>query len=67
MLNYKIGSKRCIREEKVRPTRDKHKVKSLSLFTLKEGGAWLAQSEENVTLDLRVMSPSPMLGIEMTK
>lgn len=29
MLGYRIGSKRCIREEKVRLTRDKHKVKSM--------------------------------------
>ena len=28
-------------------------------------GAWLAQSEEHVTLDLRIMSSSPMLGIEV--
>ena len=26
--------------------------------------AWLAQPEEHATLDLRVMSPSPTLGIE---
>ena len=28
--------------------------------------AWLAQSVEHVTLDLRVLSSSLMLGIEMT-
>ena len=28
--------------------------------------AWLAQSEEHVTLDLGVMSLSPTLGIELT-
>ena len=30
-------------------------------------GAWLAQLEEYTTLDLVVMSLSPMLGIEITK
>jgi len=30
-------------------------------------GAWLAQSEEHVTLDLRVMSSSSALGVEITK
>ena len=29
-------------------------------------GAWLAQLKEHVTLDLKVMSLSPMLGVEMT-
>lgn len=29
-------------------------------------GAWLAQTEELATLDLRVVSSSPALGIEMT-
>ena len=29
-------------------------------------GAWLAQSEEHVTLDLRVVSSSPTLGVEIT-
>ena len=29
-------------------------------------GAWLAQSVEHVTLDLRAMSSSPMLGQELT-
>ena len=29
-------------------------------------GAWLAQSVEHVTLDLRVVSASPTLGIEIT-
>ena len=29
-------------------------------------GAWLAQSVERGTLDLRVVSLSPMLGIEIT-
>ena len=28
---------------------------------------WLAQSEEHVTLDLRLMSLSPTLGVEITK
>ena len=31
------------------------------------GGTWLAQSEEQVTLGLGVMSSSPTLGVEMTK
>jgi len=30
-------------------------------------GAWLAQSEEHAILDLRVMSLSPTLGVEITK
>ena len=30
-------------------------------------GAWLAQSEEHLALDLRVVSLSPMLSIEITK
>ena len=29
-------------------------------------GAWLAQSVEHMTLDLRVVSLSPRLGIEIT-
>ena len=29
-------------------------------------GAWLAQSVEHVTLDLRVISLDPMLGVEIT-
>ena len=29
-------------------------------------GAWLAQSEEHVTLDLRVVGSSPTLGAEIT-
>ena len=29
-------------------------------------GTWLAQSEDCVTLDLGVMSSSPMLGVEIT-
>lgn len=36
------------------------------IFT-KNGGPWLAQLEEWATLDLRAMSLSPMLGLEMTK
>ena len=31
------------------------------------GGAWLTQLEEHETLDLRVVSLSPMLSIEITK
>ena len=30
------------------------------------GGAWLAQSVEHATLDLGVMSLSPVLGIDLT-
>ena len=30
-------------------------------------GAWLAQSEERVTLNLGVVSLSPTLGVEITK
>ena len=29
-------------------------------------GSWLAQSEERVTLDLRVVRLSPMLDVEIT-
>ena len=29
-------------------------------------GSWLAQSEEHETLDLKVMSSSPTLGVEIT-
>ena len=31
-----------------------------------EGGVWLAQSVEHATLDLWVVSSSPMLGIEIS-
>ena len=31
---------------------------------LKHKGAWLAQSVEHVTLDFRVVSSSPTLGVE---
>ena len=31
----------------------------------REGGTWLAQSIEHVTLDLGVMSSSPTLGVEI--
>ena len=30
------------------------------------GDTWLAQSAEHVTLDLRVVSLSPTLGVKMT-
>ena len=30
-------------------------------------GAWLAQLEEHATLDLRAVSSSPMLAVEITK
>ena len=36
----------------------------LSLNSLIFGGVWLAQSVEPVTLDLRVLSWSLMLGVE---
>jgi len=29
-------------------------------------GTWLAQSAEHATLDLTVLSSSPMLGVEIT-
>ena len=29
-------------------------------------GTWLAQSEEHVTFDMGVLSPSPTLGVEIT-
>lgn len=41
----------------------------LHIFLLKISsvlGPWLAQSVEHVTLDVRVVSWSPMLGVEMT-
>uniref|UniRef100_A0A7N5JXH0 Uncharacterized protein n=1 Tax=Ailuropoda melanoleuca TaxID=9646 RepID=A0A7N5JXH0_AILME len=43
---------------------------AVELRVPKEGkqgwGAWLPQSGEHATLDLRVVSLSPMLGVEMT-
>ena len=33
---------------------------------MKTRGTWLAQSLEHATLDLRVVSLSPMLGVEIT-
>ena len=33
---------------------------------LQGGGAWLAQSEECATLDLRAISSSPTLGVAIT-
>ena len=30
------------------------------------GGSWLARSVEHVTLDLRVVSSNPTLGVEIT-
>ena len=33
---------------------------------MEEKATWIAQSVEHVTLDLGVMSLSPMLGIELT-
>ena len=39
-----------------------------SLVLKRDGrGAWLAQSEEHVTLDLGVMGSSPTIGVEITK
>lgn len=32
----------------------------------KDGGAWLAQLERHASLDLRVVSLSPILGMEIT-
>ena len=34
---------------------------------IEKRGAWLAQSTEHMTLNLRVMSSSPTLGVEPTK
>ena len=38
----------------------------LSLKNKRLRGAWLAQSVEPATLDLRAVSSSPMIGIEIT-
>ena len=40
--------------------------KQTEYSSIDEWGAWLAQSVKHVTLDLRVVSSSPMLGIELT-
>ena len=37
-----------------------------SFQSLQGGGAWLAQSAEHWTFNLRVVSSSPMVGIETT-
>ena len=41
-------------------------VRSLYLKTQNCRGVWLAQSVERVTLGLRVVSSSPVLGVEIT-
>lgn len=38
-----------------------------SLDTLKDRGAWLVQSGEHETMDLRVVSSSLTLGVELIK
>ena len=43
--------------------KEKKKVLSKDVY---KGGAWLAQSEEHPTLDLRVVSSSSVLGVEIT-
>ena len=46
-----------------------HNLQSLfwdSKNILELKGAWLAPSEEHLTLDLRVVSSSPTLGLEPT-
>lgn len=45
------------------------RYKPWAALTLKvkfRGGSWLAQSVECVTLDLRVVTLNPMLGIEIS-
>ena len=41
-------------------------AKGTHITKLRHEGTWLAQLEELATLDLRVMSLSPMLGLEIT-
>ena len=45
-------------------TQEVSKVKPLS--TVCGGGTWLAQCTKHGTLDLRVVSSSPILGVEIT-
>lgn len=42
-------------------------MQETSLRDLKSGGTWLAQLVECVTLDLRVVDWSPMLGTEIAQ
>lgn len=39
---------------------------SFQLKTITFRGTWLAQVVKHVTLDLRIMSLSPMVGVEVT-
>ena len=39
---------------------------SNTILGVSSRGAWLAQSEKHATLDLGVMSSSPILGIKVT-
>ena len=36
-------------------------------FKIRGRGPWLAHLQEHVTLDLRVLSLGPILGVEITK
>lgn len=72
MCDYQAGPNIHMRKEE----RDKkNQITSISEFQLWKnshvkfnsyGSAWLAQWEECVTLDFRVVSSSPVLGIEIT-
>ena len=42
------------------------KIKNKSYLKVGKGGTWLAQLEEHVTFDLRVVRSSPTLGAEIT-
>lgn len=42
------------------------KKKKSGLRIVVEGGPWLAQTEECVTVDLEIGSLSPIMGVEVT-
>ena len=73
MYDYQAGPNIHMRKEE----RDqKNPITSISEFQIRKNShvkfnnyvrAWLAQSEECVTLDLRVVSSSPVLGTEITQ
>ena len=44
----------------------REKLIALTLRHKPDWGAWLAQLEEHTPLDLRVVSSSPTLGVEIT-
>ena len=46
---------------------DAHRKETRHLIRRNTRGAWLAQSEERATLDLRVVGSSPMLGVKIIK